>query len=359
MIDQIADSKDADISMALRNFREGDRVKAIVLSVDKEKRRISLGLKPSYFDEEDMKSIDESEDDNMTGEDVDMSQLQKVLDASDVDEIDIQMDDNLDADDDDTDDDDAMDVNAAALQVQRSLPEQPSREQKSTLLAPVLSLQGFQWSNEPVNPEENDQPSSDDESEGEAGKKRKKTKKVIEEDLTAYMHTKTPESVADYERHLLGTPNSSFLWIQYMAFQLQLAEIDKAREIGKRALKMINIREEQEKLNVWIALMNLESTYGSDESLEALFKDASRHNDSKTVHLKLAAIFDQAEKFEVRDLPTHRFIRYGCAHLLKESRRAMEADCEEVWPKLESLDFIWRTLSTTRTCRRSSKTFTS
>ena len=39
--------------MALRSFREGDRVKALILAVDTEKRRISLGLKPSYFSEDD------------------------------------------------------------------------------------------------------------------------------------------------------------------------------------------------------------------------------------------------------------------------------------------------------------------
>ena len=51
--------------MALRSFREGDKVKAIVLSVDTEKRRISFGLKPSYFAEEDFQeesSEDEDED---------------------------------------------------------------------------------------------------------------------------------------------------------------------------------------------------------------------------------------------------------------------------------------------------------
>ena len=84
-----------------------------------------------------------------------------------------------------------------------------------------------------------------------------------------------------------------------MSFQLQLSEIDKAREVAKRALQAISIREEQERLNVWIALLNLENTFGTDESLDAVFKDAARHMDSKTVHLRLANIFDQSEKHEV------------------------------------------------------------
>ena len=50
--------------MALRSFREGDKVKAVVLSADIEKRRISFGLKPSYFAEEDLREEEsESEED--------------------------------------------------------------------------------------------------------------------------------------------------------------------------------------------------------------------------------------------------------------------------------------------------------
>ena len=84
-----------------------------------------------------------------------------------------------------------------------------------------------------------------------------------------------------------------------MSFQLQLSEVEKAREIARRALQTISFREEQEKLNVWIALLNLENIYGTEESMAATFKDAARHNDSKTIHLRLATIFDQSDKPEV------------------------------------------------------------
>ena len=57
--------------------------------------------------------------------------------------------------------------------------------------------------------------------------------------------------------------------------------------------------EEQEKLNVWIALLNLENTFGTEESLEKAFKEASRMCDSKTVHLRLASILDESQKTEV------------------------------------------------------------
>ena len=41
----------------------------------------------------------------------------------------------------------------------------------------------------------------------------------------------------------LGAPNSSYLWVRYMAFQLGLTEIEKARALGERALKTIELGE--------------------------------------------------------------------------------------------------------------------
>jgi rRNA biogenesis protein RRP5 len=174
----------------------------------------------------------------------------------------------------------------------------------SKATVPALQLGGFKWGHQT----EPDTPSSplpsddeDDEDNGVQTKGRKKRRKhEIAKDMTAEMHTKAPESTADFERLLLGSPNSSFLWLQYMSFQLQLSEVEKAREIGRRALSAINFREEQEKLNVWIALLNLENSYGTDESLETVFKDAARHNDSKGMHLRLCTILDQTGKHEVR-----------------------------------------------------------
>ena len=83
-----------------------------------------------------------------------------------------------------------------------------------------------------------------------------------------------------------------------MSFNLQLSEVDKARQIGERALETINYREEQEKLNIWIALLNLENTFGTDESLDAVFKKACQYMDSFTIHQKLASILIMSEKFD-------------------------------------------------------------
>ena len=215
-----------------------------------------------------------------------------------------------------------------------------SRSAKTAPLAvPSLTLSGgFHWSgNEPQQDHEAGSASSSDESDSEAqpSKKKKRRKKEIEQDHTADMHTKTPESNADFERVLLGSPNSSYLWIQYMSFQLQLSEVGKAREIARRAIQTISFREEQERLNVWIALLNLENVYGSDDTLETVFKEASRANDSKTVHLRLASILSQAEKHEVcSSLLLTLNSQQKIVAVFAERRRAVQAYVQEVWPKL-------------------------
>lgn len=110
---------------------------------------------------------------------------------------------------------------------------------------------------------------------------------------------------------MLGSPNSSYLWIQYIAFFVGLSQLDKAREIAKRALATISFREEGEKLNVWVALLNLENAYGDDSTLEDTFKDAAQANDAKTVHLKLIDIYERSGKFDVR-VAKFRPARFVC-----------------------------------------------
>ncbi|KAI0066486.1 nucleic acid-binding protein [Artomyces pyxidatus] len=294
---ELSDNKDADITLALRSFREGDRVKAIIRAIDTEKRRISFGLKPSYFSEGDFEAEEPQSDDEK--ENIEplgvVDQDEAMSDVADEEE------EGLDSEPLPSEDDDGSDVEPMAVDIDMSsiIPSRPPT--MSALPVPSLKLSGgFQWTGGDDRQDDADESDSSDDSDAEetSGKKKKKKRKEVELDLTADMHAKVPDSNNDFERVLLGSPNSSYLWIQYMSFQLQLSEIDKAREIAKRALKTINFREEKEKLNVWIASLNLENVYGTDETLEAVFKDAARHCDSKTVHLRLASILEQSDKFE-------------------------------------------------------------
>ncbi|KAI0931812.1 hypothetical protein AcW2_000609 [Taiwanofungus camphoratus] len=305
---ELSDNKNADVLLALRSFHEGDHVKAIILSIDKEKRRISFGLKPSYFKEGDFESSDgnsdemDDADDDAFGVVDDHEDLEDVSDRSKGSDYheDNSKDDESDIE---VDEDDGGGMDGDMEDQSNFL--QPSvpivADAPGNRLTSSLDLkEGFQWFAEQDKDEDVEMQSSSDEDEGEeqGHKKKKRRRKEIEQDLTADLHSKTPESNADFERVLLGSPNSSYLWVQYMSFQLQISEVEKAREIGRRALRTINFREEQEKLNVWIALLNLENIFGTEETLEATFKDAARHNDSKTIHLRLATIMDQSGKSE-------------------------------------------------------------
>ena len=51
-----------------------------------------------------------------------------------------------------------------------------------------------------------------------------------------------PSSADDFDRLLLQSPNSSIIWLRYMAFHLESAEIEKARAIAEKALKTISFR---------------------------------------------------------------------------------------------------------------------
>jgi rRNA biogenesis protein RRP5 len=105
-----------------------------------------------------------------------------------------------------------------------------------------------------------------------------------------------PTTAADYERLLLSHPNSSYTWIKYMAFCMSLGELEKARSIAQRALEAINIREQGEKFNVWVAWLNLEAVYGQptpEAAVMELFQKALQYTDQKKLYLALLDILQR------------------------------------------------------------------
>ncbi|PQE33437.1 rRNA biogenesis rrp5 protein [Rutstroemia sp. NJR-2017a WRK4] len=265
-------------------YSEGDEVKAIVLRMDPDKKRISFGMKASYFGEA-AESDDDSEDDGMEGVKVD--------------EMDI---------DDESDDDSDGGIDVGSVQGVEGVAETDDVSDADAEMhdvaddVPTLDTGGFNWSADILDQTED---RSDDDSVGEGAddkpKKKKKRKAEIKIDRTGDLDANGPQSISDFERLLLGQPDSSELWIQYMAFQMQLSELGKAREIAERALRTINMREDIEKLNIWIALLNLEVAYGSADTVEEVFKRACQYNDAQEVHERLASIYIQSGKNEKAD----------------------------------------------------------
>jgi hypothetical protein len=58
----------------------------------------------------------------------------------------------------------------------------------------------------------------------------------------AKLEDAAPGSVDDFERLVLASPSSSYVWIRYMAFLLSMSEVEKARAVAERALKTIDYR---------------------------------------------------------------------------------------------------------------------
>lgn len=64
-------------------------------------------------------------------------------------------------------------------------------------------------------------------------------------------------------------------------------------------LSCIGSREEQEKLNVWVALLNLENMYGTEESLKKVFERALQFCEPMPVYQQLADIYAKSDKIKV------------------------------------------------------------
>merc|ERR1719145_353988 len=107
-----------------------------------------------------------------------------------------------------------------------------------------------------------------------------------------------PKSVEDFERLLLTQGDTSIVWIRYMAFHLKMSDLERARQVAERAVKHVGFVEGKERFNVWVAFMNLECTFGTEQTADAVFRRASSHNDAKHVHLQLARIHERNKKPE-------------------------------------------------------------
>ncbi|KGL90479.1 Protein RRP5, partial [Charadrius vociferus] len=139
--------------------------------------------------------------------------------------------------------------------------------------------------------------------------KQKKEKELCKLEAALMDPGRQPQSADDFDRLVLSSPNSSILWLQYMAFHLQATEIEKARAVAERALKTICFREEQEKLNVWVALLNLENMYGTEETLMKVFERAVQYNEPLKVFQHLCDIYANSEKYKQAEELYHTMLK--------------------------------------------------
>ena len=289
---EMAEERVADVR---KLYDEGDIVKAKVLKVDLDKRRISLGLKASYFDvEQDVADSDDEDTDGMEGVQLGGNSNEgSDKDEEEAPDVNLENVQDIDSDLNMGDKDDSKSGDESSTHGGVKLPSNGKG----------LSTGGFDWTGGLANGGSKDV-QSDTDAENVQPKKKKRRKAEIKVDRTGDLDANGPQSVADFERLLMGEPNSSYLWLSYMAFQLQLSEVTKAREVAERAIRTIvqGRDTDSERLNVWVAFLNLENTYGSDETLEEVFKRACEFNDPEEIHSRLTSIYIQSGKNEVSSL---------------------------------------------------------
>jgi rRNA biogenesis protein RRP5 len=350
-VSEVSDQRVKDLTKA---YEPGDVVKALVLKVDREAKRISLSLKASHFkgdeeesdEEEDeesdsgMEEAEEEESESGSGEGESESEDMEEEDEEQVDDdgpqnvkvplADSSSDEELLVEDDDEDEEAAM-MEVDGEEDSEEEEEDGDEEEdvkknksksksKASAVTRASTAPGpsFQWEDFDLGlgssatagqgaasaSEEEDSDDDDEEEEGGKSRHRSSRKKAAqrkrEEEEVRKREERLldpnapPESTEDFERLVIANPNSSLVWIRYMAFQLSLADIDTARALAARALKTIVFREETEKMNVWVALLNLEHRYGTKESVLDTLEKAAEQNNPKHVYLHVAEMYERA-----------------------------------------------------------------
>nr|XP_015898902.2 rRNA biogenesis protein RRP5 isoform X1 [Ziziphus jujuba var. spinosa] len=311
----ISELSDDHIDNIETKYRAGERVAAKILKVDTERCRISLGMKDLYvFDGDDVEETSTQELDEATRVD-DFNYDTKSISLPDVSFLGIQ---NME---DECENEELP--NLAQAQSRASVP--PLQVTLDDIDQPDIgNVVGG-------NQEHIDIADTLDENRKRRAKKkareeREKEIRAAEERLLEKDIPRTPE---EFEKLVRSSPNSSFVWIKYMAFLLSVADVEKARSVAERALQTINFREENEKLNIWVAYLNLENEYGNppEEAVMKVFQRALQYNDPKKVHLALLGMYERTEQHKLADelaeKMTKRF-KTSCKVRLRRFKRLLE-----------------------------------
>lgn len=301
-----------NVASAKKLYEEGDIVRAKILKIDLEKRRVNFGLKASYFSLEGGTNIESEEAGSIVDEtEIRTPQYSHVDNVSEDGGINSGEISNCGNDKSPEENSDGLDQEIGKRRIHSGT---------------TLDVGLFDWT---AGIMDNSHNQSDEHPGIEDLQKKRNRKTDIKIDRTGDLDANGPQSVSDFERLLMGQPDSSQLWIEYMAFQIKVGELAKARNVAERAIRTIHFRNEAEKMNVWIALLNLENAYGNEETLGVAFRQACQFNDPQEMHERLTSIYIQSGKNEV-SLRAHNTNDIKCANNLAESGRTFPDNDTEV-----------------------------
>ncbi|KAL9228093.1 hypothetical protein vseg_003707 [Gypsophila vaccaria] len=260
-------------------FRAGDRIIAKVLKLDAERQRISLGMKPSYLMDEETAISSSSLTSDEGSEDFEL-----------VDDSMSQEDSHL----------------GPKFEVEN---EMALAQVESRASVPPLEVKLDDVEDDGVGElfDSKESPAVGVLDEKNNRRAKKKAKEERELEIRAaeqrLLEKDAPKTTDEFEKMVRSSPNNSFVWIKYMQFMLSMADVEGARSVAERALKTINITFETEKLNVWVAFLNLENQYGEprEEAVSRLFQRALQYCDPLKLHLELLGLYERTEQHKLAD----------------------------------------------------------
>jgi rRNA biogenesis protein RRP5 len=335
-------------------YEAGAFVRAKVLGVNRNSKKVALGLKPSFFAKEDKNGGTAGDDSGDEDSDDDDEEEESEGDSAADDDRVVMLNAEDDGSDDEMDamiraasvrpseEEDEVEERPKSFKKQRTaqavskevvivdLHEEEEEEEDSddddddagpSIFAPSRALKagsssGIQWgdfkpketasalaataADESEDDSEGEEAGPEEKSKGSRTRQREVLKRKEEEAIRARESSleagnSLPERPEDFERLLLAEPSSSLLWIKYMSHYLSQADLDATRQIAEKALRTIHFKEEEEKMNVWIAYVNMEHKYGNMASLDAVFKRAVAESKGKVIHLNLAEAYESAK----------------------------------------------------------------
>ncbi|KAL6540426.1 hypothetical protein OROMI_024309 [Orobanche minor] len=310
----VSELSDDHIDDLETKFKAGEKVTAKVLKVDKVKIRVSLGMKHSYFTAEEALHTPPRQDDCFrldTNDSVVYAEPTTIPQSNSMACIE-----NTNNESDNV--------------LHPILADVESRARVPPLDVPLDDIESMEIDGNVDQSVENTT-NADKMEDKNIKRSKKKAREEKEREIRAaeerLLEKDIPRNADEFEKLIRSSPNSSFIWIKYMAFMLSLADIEKARSVAERALRTINIREESEKLNIWVAYFNLENEYGnpSEEAVKKVFQRALQYCDPKRVHLALLGMYERTEQHKLAD------------ELLDKMSRKFKHSCKIWLRKIQSL----------------------
>ncbi|CUV07752.1 unnamed protein product [Cryptosporidium hominis] len=229
-------------------FNIGDNVLCKVLKFNSVKRRVWVGIKPSYFSE-----LKGEEGDNLNFE------KNQLMDIESVETVESENEEEL------KDVDMTLGLNDEGLEYRESDHMNDGEED-------FLGNKNLEMMKEDSEYEKSQESKSKLETKNLNRKQKVQRQlehehRIREEEEKRMRSHLNPSTIDDFERLLITHRDVSSLWIRYMSYYLDLEDLDKARMVAERSLKQISVKEEMERWNIWIAYINMEIAYGKNELL--------------------------------------------------------------------------------------------